>query len=151
VAKARFGIRPGGNAPHDPQGEFEGKNILYAAASVEDIARAAGQPAESVAAALVRARRRLFEARAGRPRPHLDDKILAAWNGLMIAAFARAARVVAAHATPHRDPAAAAAPYLKSARGAASFVRERMWDEGRGRLRRRYRDGEVAIEAYSED
>ncbi len=45
-------------------------------------------------AALGRAHAALFAARASRPRPHLDDKILTAWNGLMVAAFARAARVL---------------------------------------------------------
>jgi uncharacterized protein YyaL (SSP411 family) len=44
--------------------------------------------------AIGRSRQVLFEARARRPRPHLDDKIITSWNGMMIAAFARAARVL---------------------------------------------------------
>jgi uncharacterized protein YyaL (SSP411 family) len=152
VVKPRSGSRPGGNAPHDPQGEFAGKNILYAAASVAKVAHAAGQSTDAVGAAMGRARQRLFDAREKRPRPRLDDKILTAWNGLMIAAFARAARVVPALATAgDRDAAMNAKSYLASARRAASFVRERLWDEGRERLRRRYRDGETAIEGYAED
>jgi uncharacterized protein len=143
VIRRRFGIEPGGNAPHDPQGEFTGRNLLYTAQSIDEIATRSGQTPEAVAAAVARARPILFDARAARPRPHLDDKILAAWNGLMIAAFARAARVL---------PGATLAPrYLAAARGAASFIRARMWDEADGRLLRRYRDGEAAIDGYAED
>ncbi len=92
IARRRFGIEPDGNAPHDPQGEFTGKNLLYIAEPIEDIAARTGASPEGVIEALGRIRAALFAARARRPRPHLDDKILTAWNGLMIAAFARAAR-----------------------------------------------------------
>ena len=97
VVRARFGIEPDGNAPDDPHGEFAGRNILYTAAAVDDIARARGTSAAALAQSLSHARQRLFEARSERPRPHLDDKILTAWNGLMIAAFARAAPSGARH------------------------------------------------------
>ena len=94
-------------------------------------------------ASLGRARQVLFEARSGRPRPHLDDKVLTAWNGLMIAAFARAARVL--------PQGPAATRYLDAARRAAAFLREHMWRAGEGRLFRRYRAGEAAIDGYAED
>ncbi len=100
LVRRRFGIEDSGNALADPQGEFQGQNILYVAQSIEDIAARTGQSADDVSAALARARQRLFEARATRPRPHLDDKVITAWNGLMIAAFARAARVLVD--SPHR-------------------------------------------------
>src|SRR5262249_55568534 len=93
IVKLRFGIEPDGNAPQDPQQEFAGKNLLYSAMSFEDIARRTKRSIEDVERALTEARRRLFEVQAQRPRPHLDDKVLTAWNGLMIAAFARASRV----------------------------------------------------------
>jgi uncharacterized protein YyaL (SSP411 family) len=141
IARRRFGIRAAGNAPQDPQGEFTGKNLLYTAESIEDIATHTGRPAGDVQAALARMRQQLFTARARRPRPHLDDKILTAWNGLMIAAFARAARVLVARPSS-RD-------YLDAASRAASFIREKMW--ANDTLLRRYRDGEAAIEAYAED
>src|SRR6185503_11793273 len=89
VVKTHFGIEPGGNAPTDPQQEFTGKNLLYVAAGVEDLPP--GSP-EILNRALVE----MFRERVTRPRPHLDDKVLTAWNGLMIAAFARAARIVRA-------------------------------------------------------
>src|SRR5262249_16378556 len=124
IAKRRFGIGPNGNAPVDPQQEFTGKNLLYIARSIEDIARETGAGTDAVDAALDRARMRMFEARLHRPRPERDDKILTAWNGLMIAAFSRAARALAGL---HPEGRAGAAPYLETARRAASFVRERMW------------------------
>jgi uncharacterized protein len=143
IARRRFGIRPGGNAPHDPQGEFTGKNLLYVAESIEDVAAATGQSEEAVLAALGRIRPALVAARLGRPKPHLDDKILTAWNGLMIAAFARAGRVL---------PGSAAAPrYRQAASAAAGFIRERMWSAADDRLLRRFREGEAAIDAYAED
>jgi len=144
VVRLRYGIERQGNAPSDPQQEFTGKNLLYVAQSIDDIAQATGRPRENVAAALHRARAVLFAARANRPRPHLDDKVLTAWNGLMIAAFARAARVLSADAQR-------ASRHVETARRAASFIRERMWTPATGILLRRYRDGDAGIEAYAED
>jgi uncharacterized protein YyaL (SSP411 family) len=85
----------------------------------------------------------LFDRRARRPRPHLDDKVLTAWNGLMIAAFARAARVL--------PESAASGRYLDAARRAAGFIRTTLWNGERRRLLRRYRDGAAGIDAYAED
>jgi uncharacterized protein len=141
VARRRFGIEPRGNAPHDPQGEFTGKNLLYTSQSIEEISIRSGHTIAEVVAALARVRQGLMRARSTRPRPHLDDKILTAWNGLMIAAFARAARVLIDRPV--------ASEYLDCARRAASFIRAKLCtDTG---LLRRYRDGEAAIAAYAED
>jgi len=141
IARRRFGIEPDGNAPHDPQGEFTGKNLFYTAQSIEEISIRSGRSVDEVVAALGRVRQRLMSVRSTRPRPHLDDKILTAWNGLMIAAFARAARVLV------RQPTAP--EYLETATRAAAFIRRTLWSD-RGLLRR-YRDGESAIPAYAED
>jgi uncharacterized protein YyaL (SSP411 family) len=143
IARRRFGIEESGNAPHDPHGEFSGKNLLYIAEPLQDIAVRTGRGEEDVAAALERVRAALFAARASRPRPHLDDKILTAWNGLMIAAFARAARVLSG------GPIAAS--FLSAARRAAQFIRGTLWDQQRREVLRRYRDGEAAIPGYAED
>ena len=143
VVRARFGIEPQGNAPEDPQGEFTGQNILYSARSLDAVAADTGRSIDEVVAALGRARKLLFDARARRPRPHLDDKILVAWNGLMIAALARAARVL-----PESPDAA---EWLEAARRAASFIRATLWRSDQQRLLRRYRDGDAAIDAYAED
>jgi hypothetical protein len=81
----------------------------------------------------------LLEARARRVRPHLDDKVLTAWNGLMISAFARAGAVL-------NEPR-----YAQMARRAADFVARRMYDPKSGILLRRFRDGEAAIPGFLDD
>jgi uncharacterized protein YyaL (SSP411 family) len=143
IVRHRFGIEPDGNAPHDPQGEFTGMNILYTAHSIEDVAAQTGRTPDEVIAALGRARQVLFDARDTRSRPHLDDKVLTSWNGMMIAAFARAARVL-----PERPQSGA---WLATARAAAEFIRDRLWRADDRTLLRRYRDGDAAIEGYAED
>ena len=143
VARLRFGVRPDGNAPQDPQGEFTGKNLLYIANPIDEVASKTGHTADQVSAALGRIRSTLFELRAKRPRPHLDDKVLTAWNGLMIAAFARAARV--------RPGTPAAARYHRAAARAARFIQSTLWNAGDRILQRRYRDGDAAIDGYAED
>jgi uncharacterized protein YyaL (SSP411 family) len=148
VVRQRYGIEPNGNAPSDPQQEFTGKNILYVARSIDELAAGFGRPPDDIIEILNRSRVAMFQHRLQRPRPHRDDKILTVWNGLMIAAFARTARVLALAGD---DGPVLAAPYLKAARHAAAFVRERMWDEGSRRLLRRYRKGEAGIDAYAED
>jgi uncharacterized protein YyaL (SSP411 family) len=98
---------------------------------------------DEVMASLGRGRAAMFQARSARPRPHLDDKVLAAWNGLMIAAFARAARVLVDSA--RRDE------WRTTAQRAAGWVRENLWISGERRLLRRFRAGEAAIDAFCED
>jgi uncharacterized protein len=143
IARQRFGIEPGGNAPQDPQGEFTGKNLLYTSQSIEDVSVRGALSAQEVARALGRIREKLFAARQSRPRPHLDDKVLTAWNGLMIAAFARAARVL--------PESPSSGVYRDAARRAATFIRTTLWSDTDKRLLRRFRDGEAAIDAYAED
>jgi uncharacterized protein YyaL (SSP411 family) len=143
IVTRRFGVEEGGNAPSDPQGEFRGQNILYIAQSIEDIAVRSQQQVADVMRVLTRARKTLFDARETRPRPHLDDKVLTAWNGLMIAAFARAARLLVD--SPRR------AEWLAAATDAAAFVRDRLWQGESSRLLRRFRDGDAAIPGFCED
>jgi uncharacterized protein YyaL (SSP411 family) len=143
VFRYRFGIRPDGNAPDDPQGEFTGKNLLYVASTIEEVVQRTGASRDEVEASLQRSRLVLFRARLSRPRPHLDDKVLTGWNGLMLAAFARAARVL-----PGADTRAR---YLAAAERSARFLEQHMWDTGREVVRRRYRDGDTAIDGFAED
>jgi uncharacterized protein YyaL (SSP411 family) len=117
---AYYGITEGGN--------FEGKNIPNL------IGRLGAEPPER----LDEARAALYETRAQRIWPGLDDKRLASWNALMIAALADAGAVL------ERDD------YLDAARSAASFVWERMRDP-EGRLLRTWKDGEGKLNAYLED
>jgi uncharacterized protein len=143
VVRRGFGLEAGGNAPHDPHGEFSGRNLLYVAESVHDIAIRTKRSETDVAAALARARSTMFAARQRRPRPHLDDKVLTAWNGLMIAALARGARVFAGRT--------GATAFVAAARRAAGFIRTTLWNAESRQLSRRYRDGEAGIAAYAED
>ncbi|NTV05680.1 MAG: thioredoxin domain-containing protein [Chlorobiaceae bacterium] len=134
-----FGIRVEGNALNDPHGEFTGRNILIQQATVEETAEKFGKKPAEISAALDDARTRLYNTRAARPRPFLDDKILTAWNGLMISALAKGARVL-----NH-------APFLEAARKAADFILEKLYDPENRRLLRRYRDGNAAIAGKAED
>jgi uncharacterized protein YyaL (SSP411 family) len=84
------------------------------------------------------ARRRLMEVRAQRSQPLRDDKVITAWNGMALAAFAEAA-----HRLQRRD-------YLDAALALAGFLRETMTDTGGGLLRT-YRDGVAKIDGYLED
>ncbi len=122
-----YGVEQDGNVENDPHGEFTGRNILYQARGEEGYQALAG------------ARAALFAVRDRRPRPHLDNKILTAWNGLMISALARAAGVLDEQR------------YLEAAKRAAGFLLTRMYDEASGRLLRRYCDGEAAVEAFADD
>jgi len=120
----RYGVTAAGN--------FEGASILHAAHGLAASATHAGIPEAEAGRRLERARATLLAARAKRPRPHRDDKVLAAWNGLMISAFARGARVLG-------EPALAA-----TGARAAEFVWARLWDAKARALARRWRDGEAA-------
>jgi len=135
----RFGVEPQGNVEQDPHGEFGGRNILYQAHTIEETAAHFRISLELARSALATASGRLQEVRSTRPRPHLDDKILTGWNGLMISAFAKAAAVLG-------EPR-----YADAARAAASFIRSNLWDPEREVLLRRYREGEAAIDGFLDD
>ena len=74
VFRYRFGIRPDGNAPEDPQGEFTGKNLLYVASTIEEVAERAGLSRDEVDASLQRSRMVLFQARLSRPRRMICER-----------------------------------------------------------------------------
>ena len=135
----RYGVEPGGNVSNDPHGEFTGKNILYQAHTVEETAEHFGRPVVEVRDAIAKAERMLLEARSERVRPHLDDKILTAWNGLMISALALGGAVL-------DEP-----QYASAARRAAEFVMGRLYQAESGTLLRRYRQGDAAIPAFLDD
>jgi uncharacterized protein YyaL (SSP411 family) len=147
-----FGVREEGNVPpgDDPHGEFSGKNILAQRQPLAATARALGLTPEEANEKLIAVLARLREARALRPRPHLDDKILTAWNGLMISALARGHCVLESGDT--FDAARpAVAPYLQAAERAAEFLRRELFDEKRGVVFRAWREGRGATEGFAED
>jgi hypothetical protein len=134
-----FDVREQGNVGRDPFGEFRGQNVLYQARSIEAAAARFDRSLEEIRAILDQSRRMLFTARLERPRPHLDDKVLTAWNGLMISALARASRTF-------EIPA-----YLEAAERAADFIYSRLYDPNSGQLFRRWREGEAKIEGLADD
>ncbi|HXE61896.1 MAG TPA: thioredoxin domain-containing protein [Bryobacteraceae bacterium] len=134
----RYGVKPEGNVVSDPHGEFTRRNILFQAHSIEETVAHFNTSADEMMRDLEDARRQLLAARARRVRPHLDDKILTAWNGLMISAIARAAAIL-------DEPA-----YAAAATRAAGFLLTTMRGPGHSLLRR-YREGEAAIGAMLDD
>jgi uncharacterized protein YyaL (SSP411 family) len=127
----RYGVTDGGN--------FEsGTTVLTASASYEELAEDYDLPVEAVERAVVETRTRAFDARADRPRPARDEKVLAGWNGLAISGAATGARTL--------DPALAA-----PATDALAFVREHLWDAESERLSRRYKSGDVQVDGYLDD
>ncbi|MFA5059762.1 MAG: thioredoxin domain-containing protein [Candidatus Omnitrophota bacterium] len=133
-----YNFRLEGNADHDPHGEFIGKNILYVAKTVEATAQHFKKSMEEIEEVLKRSKEKLLFLRTKRPRPHLDDKILTDWNGLMISALSFGAIVL-------NEP-----KYQKGAEDAAQFILSRLVRED-GTLWHRFRDGEAAIAGHLTD
>src|SRR5690606_7199965 len=117
--------------------EFGRRNVLSRPRSVEEVAADLGLDALAAKAALPSIRQRLFEARARRTPPGLDDTVLTSWSGLAIAAVAEAGRVLD---EPH---------YVQTAVRTAAFLRERMRRDGR--LLHTYRAGEAKVDGMLED
>ncbi len=138
---AAYGIEPNGNvsAGSDPHGELDGMNVLIQRLEIPEAAERFKRKLENMEHRLHDDRSVLLAKRGLRPRPHLDDKILTAWNGLMIGAFARGAQVLG-HA-----------PYLRTAQRAATFVRDHLFDAASGELQRSYRQGPSGIHGFAAD
>ena len=119
-------------------GNFEGRNILHLATAPDAFAEARGLSSAELWQRLDAINQRLYQQREGRPHPHRDEKILTAWNGMMIAALAEAAEAF-------DEPR-----YLSAAERAA----ELLWTEQRpapGRINRVYLDGRTAQRGLLED
>jgi uncharacterized protein YyaL (SSP411 family) len=136
---AHFGVRPNGNVAEDPHGEFTGKNVLKQQRPLARSAQEAGLDPTAAAEKLLVCFEKLRALRARRPRPHLDDKIITAWNGLMISALARGAQVLGERA------------YHDLAARAADFLRTELWDVRTGTLYRTWRGGRSDIPGFAED
>jgi uncharacterized protein len=138
LASAYFGVEEGGNFLEEATGHRGGANILHLPRPEDEAARVLGLDVVSLRARLEEIRLRLLGVRSKRIRPHLDDKVLTDWNGLMIAALARSGRVCSR--PDHLERAARAAEFLATRMSAAN-----------GSLRHRYRDGEAAIDGMLDD
>ena len=116
---AAYGVRSGGNArtESDPHGELAGRNTLFRAETDELLAERFQTSAEAVRGRLEAAKQKLYAHRTLRPKPHRDDKIITAWNGLMIGSLARGARLLLRE------------DWATAARTAAVFLRSELWDK----------------------
>ena len=136
IVLAYYDIRDAGNfTSHEPY--HDGMNIPHVPRSPESVAREFGLSLSELETRLQRARQKLMSARNGRERPGRDDKILTAWNALMISALAKAYEILGEE------------PYLEAAVRAARFVLTEMTEDDA--LMRTYRDGRRRIPAFLED
>ena len=138
---AVYGVEEKGNVASgsDPQGELSGLNVLIQRLDLQEAAKRFGQPLEKMQRRLDDDHSALLARRGLRPRPHLDDKIVTAWNGLMIGAFARAAQVLGEKI------------FLQAAQKAATFLHDHLFDPGTEELRRSYREGPSSIAGFAVD
>lgn len=135
-----YGVKEQGNVTpeQDPHGELTGQNVLIVRYSVELTAARFGIGVEKVNELLASARTKMAAVRKGRPRPHLDTKMLASWNGLMLSAFARVGAVLGDKAS------------LDRAVRAGNFLKEHLWDAERQTiLRSCYLGDEMEVQQIS--
>jgi uncharacterized protein YyaL (SSP411 family) len=142
-----YGARPHGNvAPErDPHGDFRGCNILAQVRPLSETAGLHGMGPQAASDLLVSCLSRLLAARSERRRPHLDDKIVAGWNGLMISALARAG------AAPAQCLADRRRAYLEAAVRASAFVERELLNLPGGVPRRSWRRGAGSGPGFAED
>lgn len=133
IFAARYGIEDGGNVEQDPMQEFLGRNILYQAQPHEKLAERFNLTREQIIESLTYSKEILFKARAQRQRPHLDDKVITAWNGMMIGALARGSRIL-------QEP-----QYEVAAVQVANFLQHYLYNSTTSSLQRRYRNKKAGV------
>jgi uncharacterized protein YyaL (SSP411 family) len=133
-----YNVSEEGNYQDEATRRKTGKNILHMKKTLAEYASELGITEESLKLMLEQSRTKLLETRGNRVRPHLDDKVLTSWNGLMIAALAKAGRAL-------REPR-----YIEAASKTVDFILSTMRTP-EGRILRRYRDGDTSISGFLED
>ncbi|GMH31017.1 hypothetical protein Nepgr_032860 [Nepenthes gracilis] len=157
--KEHYSIKPSGNCDlsrlSDPHNEFEGKNVLIERNSTEALVSKLGMHIQDYLEILGTCRRKLFDARSKRPRPHLDDKVIVSWNGLAISSFARASKILEGEPEEMKFyfPVTGCNPkeYIKVADKAASFIREHLYNEEISRLQHSFRNGPSKAPGFLDD
>jgi uncharacterized protein YyaL (SSP411 family) len=141
IFRYSYGARRDGNArpESDPQGELKGLNTLYRAVSFKKTGEYFEKSAKEIKTIIDEGLKKLFEARNQRPRPHRDDKIIAAWNGLMIGGLARA------------GAALGDASIITLASQAAQFLHDHLCSTPGRELHRSWREGRRGPKAFAID
>ena len=133
-----FNVEAGGNFLDQATQQKTGGSILYLKKNWGELAKEQSVSEEQLKQRWEKARKKLFSVREKRVHPFKDDKVLTDWNGMMIAALAEGAAVL-------NEPA-----YAAAARKAADFIWNSVRDKN-GKLLKRYRQGEAALPAHSDD
>ncbi|XP_078444935.1 catalytics isoform X2 [Wolffia australiana] len=156
--KEHYYIKDSGNCDlskmSDPHDEFNGKNVLIERKEMSSRASKVGLAVDEYAAGLGAWRKKLFDARLRRPKPHLDDKVIVSWNGLAISAFARASKVIKNEGgEAFYFPVVGCNPseYLDTAERAASFIRTQLYNEKSHRLTHSFRNGPSKAPGFLDD
>ncbi|CAG8768985.1 26049_t:CDS:10, partial [Racocetra persica] len=137
-----YGVKSNGNVDpnKDIQGELKHKNVLIERYSLEETAEHFSITLDQLKEVLSESRKKLLKYRfEKRPKPHRDDKILAAWNGLMITGLVKAYDAL-------RDK-----KFLDLAEGAAKFLKEKMYIPEKNILLRSFREGAGDVEGFVDD
>ncbi len=136
-----FGAEKAGNVEpeSDAHGELSDQNVLFRQLDDEQAAMLLQVEPGELAQRTARIRQKLFEAREKRPRPHLDDKVVTAWNGLTIAALSRAGVFL-------DEP-----PYVAAAGKAVDFLKKNLYDNANNKLLRTWRDEPSEVSAFAGD
>jgi len=135
---AYFGVTEKGNFHDEATGQDMGSNILHQTDSIEVWAKQFGMTTAALTAELAGARRELMQIRDRRPQPFRDDKVLTAWNGMLISAFSKGGAILESD------------KFQNVASDTADFILTKLRKPD-GHLLRRWRNGEAAIDAFGED
>lgn len=132
-----FTVKPEGNYLEEATGELTGRNIIFLGEDIETLSQKLNISQDELSTKIKHWMNLLFNLRSHRVRPFRDDKILTDWNGLMMAALAKAGK-----ATLNRE-------YVETSVQTYRFIRERMFKDGR--LMHLYKDGQVDVEGMLDD
>lgn len=148
VVAAHWNVLQHGNVPRDldPQDEFINQNVLCVKKDVGELSRQFGIPVDEVKSIIKSAKEKLLAHREKeRVRPETDEKVVAAYNGMVISALARAGRAI-------RDlDAERAKRYIDAATGAARFAKEKLWDAEEKVLYRSFHETRSDTRAFADD
>ncbi|XVE77663.1 hypothetical protein DITRI_Ditri13aG0080400 [Diplodiscus trichospermus] len=152
-------VKPSGNCDlarmSDPHNEFKGKNVLIERNDSSALASKLGMPIQEYLHILGECKKKLFDVRSRRPRPHLDDKVIVSWNGLAISSFARASKILKGEqqSTDFNFPVVGCNPneYMEVAEKAANFIRRHLYNEQTHRLQHSFRNGPSKAPGFLDD